>query len=193
MERRFVSDDAQMVAGAIAGNFMPLTRVMAASGLAVSGLQWDPPLGALREPALAFLLTYWQGLRESHGQALPHIDRIEPLDMRPALGNVMLLEAEEGGDDYRYRLYGSRIAERSGFDLTGKRTRDIRTHAAIGLLYRVLYAAVSVRQAALFSRHVSPATVGVRYWDHLILPMTDASGQPRHFLVGNVPCDGAPN
>jgi hypothetical protein len=188
-----VSDDAHMIDAAIAGDFSPLVGVMAASGLAASGLQWSPPLSALREPALAFLLTYWHGLRAPHNEALPHIDRVEPLDMRPALGNVMLLEAEDGGDDYRYRLYGSRIAERSGFDLTGKRTRDIKTHPAIGLLYRVQYAAVSVRREALFSRHVPPATVGVRYWDRLILPMTDATGHARHFLVGNVPCDGTPD
>ena len=95
-----------------------------------AGLQWDPPPAALREP----------------------------LDMRPALGNVMLLEAEGGSDDDRHRLYGARIAKRSGFDLTDKRTRDTKTHPVIGLLYRVLYGAVTVRRAALFLPHVPRAT-----------------------------------
>ena len=188
-----MSEDARLVDAAVAGDFQPLMRAMAAHELSASQLQWDPQEAAVREPPLAFLLAYWHGLRAQQDGALPSVDRVEPLDMRPALGNVMLLEAIAGSDDFLYRLYGSRIAERSGFDLTGKRTRDIKTHPAIGLLYRVQYAAASVRREALFSRHVPPASVGVRYWDRRILPMADAAGEARHFLVGNVPCDGAPD
>jgi len=188
-----VSEEARLIDAAIAGDFQPLRRVMAANGLSASELAWDPPRSGVREPPLAFLADYWRGLRAQCGGDLPPVDRVEPLDMRPALGNVMLLEAIDGEDDFRYRLYGSRIAERSGFDMTGKRTRDIPTHPAIGLFYRVQYAAVSARREALFSRHVPPVSVGVRYWDRLVLPMADADGMARHFLVGNVPCDGVPD
>lgn len=42
------------------------------------------------------------------------------LDMRPALGFVIILERDAEEREYRYRLFGSSIARASGFDMTGK-------------------------------------------------------------------------
>ncbi|MGD8810110.1 MAG: PAS domain-containing protein, partial [Gammaproteobacteria bacterium] len=40
--------------------------------------------------------------------------------LRPWLGYIMILDAVPETDDFRYRMYGTRIAEQSGFDMTGK-------------------------------------------------------------------------
>ncbi len=180
--------EAALAEAAIADEFGPLVRYLESYGFEGLVLRWTPVAGTLDVPELAFLHDYW--LRLPKMGALARYDAIDPLEMRPALGNVMLLEADEAADDYRYRLYGSRIAERAGFDLTGKRTRDVPTHPAIGLLFRVCYRACAQRKIPLFTRHVPPASMGVVCWSRIVLPLADATGQARHFLVGNVPDRG---
>jgi len=108
------------------------------------------------------------------------------------IGESGIADAATVGEDYRYRLYGSRIAERAGFDLTGKLTRDVPTHPAIGLLFRVCYRACAARRLPLFTRHVPPANIGVVYWSRIVLPLANEKGEARHFLVGNVPGKGHP-
>jgi hypothetical protein len=183
-------EEAAITDAAIAGEFGPLERFLESHGFEGVVLRWAPDAATLNVPELAFLLDYWRRLPKAG--ALARFDAIDPLEMRPALGNVMLLEADEAADDYRYRLYGSRIAERAGFDLTGKLTRDVPTHPAIGLLFRVGYRACARRMIPLFTRHVPPASVGVLYWSRLVLPLADEKGAARHFLVGNVPGKGHP-
>jgi hypothetical protein len=175
---------------AIAGEFGPLERFLESQGLEGIVLHWVSAETVPNVPELAFLHAYW--LRLPKVGALARYDAIDPLEMRPALGYVMLLEADPAAEDYRYRLYGSRIAERAGFDLTRKLTRDVPTHPAIGLLFRVCYRACAARRLPLFTRHVPPANVGVVYWSRIVLPLADEKGEARHFLVGNVPGKGHP-
>ncbi len=185
-----MSDEAAIANAAIAGEFGPLERYLESYGFESLVLRWSPDAATLAVPELAFLRDYW--LRLPKAGALARFDAIDPLEMRPALGNVMLLEADDAADDYRYRLYGSRIAERVGFDLTGKFTRDVPTHPAIGLFFRVCYRACAQRKVPLFTRHTPPTSVGVAYWSRLVLPLADEKGAARHFLVGNVPGKGYP-
>lgn len=182
--------EGEMAEAALAGEFGPLERYLESHGFKGLALRWAPDSAALDVPELAFLHDYW--LRLPKIGALARFDAIDPLDMRPALGNVMLLEADKTADDYRYRLYGSRIAERAGFDLTGKLTRDVPTHPAIGLFFRVCYRACAQRKIPLFTRHVPPASIGVVHWSRIVLPLADETGEARHFLVGNVPGKGHP-
>src|SRR5690242_11060276 len=47
---------------------------------------WNPTASAMAAPPLAALIEYWTALRENG--ALPLADRIDPLQMRRALGYV---------------------------------------------------------------------------------------------------------
>ena len=41
-------------------------------------------------------------------------------DLQPWFGYIILLNVVDRGEDFRYRLFGSRIAEELGFDMSGK-------------------------------------------------------------------------
>lgn len=67
------------------------------------------------------LLRYWHDRRRN--RPMPSRTDIDPLDMPWILGHVSLLEVhrpDNGGLRYRYRLMGSRVAQRLRYDLTGK-------------------------------------------------------------------------
>lgn len=74
-----------------------------------------------REPAIRHLYDYWRHQRGTH--RFPARSDLDPIDMKPALGGIMIFEIHpqpNGGYRFRYRLKGSAIVARDGFDMTGR-------------------------------------------------------------------------
>lgn len=64
--------------------------------------------------------TYWESKRRPDG-GLPGRANIDPLEMRFALGHLVLTDVEPSHPPrFRLRLVGSHVAERLGFDATGR-------------------------------------------------------------------------
>ena len=90
-------------------------------------LRDEIPLDQLRVPKLAELLAWWNARRGSH--ALPGRADFEVSDLKPWLGNIHLIDVEDGGAEFRYRVYGSNLARYFGHDFTGKTTAIARPEA----------------------------------------------------------------
>ena len=68
---------------------------------------------------LAALLAYWQG--KQNGRALPQRRDIDPLEMAPGLlPHLMLADLLDRGTRVRFRLVGTVVVKRLGFDPTGR-------------------------------------------------------------------------
>jgi hypothetical protein len=82
----------------------------------------DPPVddiaAAIREPNLLRLYNYW--LDRKGSRRFPTRREIDPLDVRYALGHIMLVDVLPAPVRFRMRLHGAVLVERAGFDLTGK-------------------------------------------------------------------------
>lgn len=148
---------------------------------------WNPEPHAVPTPQLSFLLRYWLGLQDSAGRVAP--DRIDPLQMRPALGHIMLLDVLDGGANYRYRVYGSEIAQRSGFDMTGKCTSELPTGTLASLFFIAVYQAVLLRSQPVYTWHQMPVDITVNTWHRLVLPLHGPDGTVTRLLAGNVGTD----
>lgn len=118
---------------------------------------------------LAFT-AYWQGKRRADGR-LPARADLDPLEMKPWLGHLSILEVVDGGRDFVFRLYGTDLAEAVGFDMTGKSAADypgarsqvlVRTYRAAMAARRPLLSAFVVRFAG---RIVMPA------WERVVAPL----------------------
>jgi hypothetical protein len=148
-------------------------------------IEWDPPAHLLdRHPELGFLQRFWDDRR--CGAGLPPSETIEPMELAPALGYVMLLQPVDGGQDYLYRVYGTAIAEHSGLEMTGKRVRDVPA-PLVALYFLATYRAVSAARRPLYAHHATHHDIQVAQWDRLILPFVNPAGQVDRLLVGNVP------
>ncbi len=76
-------------------------------------------------PELRRLLEYWQTKRRTLAR-LPARADIDPLEMRFALGHLILADVEHGDPlRFRHRLIGTRIVEHAGYDATGLYVDDI--------------------------------------------------------------------
>jgi hypothetical protein len=148
---------------------------------------WGPPADAVGVSELQFLLNYWTGL--GGPQALPRLEQITPFDMRPALGYVVLIDALDQAWDGRYRLYGSRVAERTGVDMTGRRISELGTGTAgyLTLFARALYRAVHVARRPALISYRPPVDQSATAWRWLVMPLTDAEGAVVRFLTGEFP------
>jgi hypothetical protein len=149
-------------------------------------------LHLLRAPAetdlpaeeLRLTLRYWQDLPRVGGVA--DIVKIDPYRLRRALGYLMLIDSGPGPYDFRYALYGSKIAEVAGFDMTGRTVWDIATTSAVQTFFAACYRALRDHPGALYTVHKAPPQITASHWHRVILPLGRA-GETRRFLVCNTP------
>jgi hypothetical protein len=144
-------------------------------------LKWEPGYEDLSSEMLQFLLSWWQGLRVD--EKLPHIDVIDPFALKPALGSMLLVDVLNEGEDFFYRLYGTEIATRAGWDLTGKKLSEIDT--PYNSFFMMTYQAAVIGKKPLYTKHLTP--LGPQHmawkWDRLILPFSRHDSVER-LLVG---------
>jgi len=69
------------------------------------------------------LYAYWEGLRR--GREFPARRDIDPLDFRYALGHVILLDVLYQPLRFRFRLHGTALTLRAGYDMTGKMADEL--------------------------------------------------------------------
>lgn len=180
-------DDAlitRLAADVAAGGGQALTAYFASTHAPSPTINWSPAAADLEQPVLRDLLAYWEAL--PGGPRFPLASAIDPLQMRTVLGLVMLLEPVDGGRDFRYRVYGTGIAERSGIDVTGQTVGAIAENP-LPDYFLASYRACLSRPEPLHIQHVPPDRVHVEHWDRLILPLDDGQGQVSRLIVGNVP------
>src|SRR5690349_9111742 len=76
------------------------------------------------QPLIAALLDYWEVKRD--GRPMPDRRDIDPAELPPKLlPHLLLGETLDGGTRWRYRLVGTEIVRRLGFDPTGKYIDDV--------------------------------------------------------------------
>jgi hypothetical protein len=146
---------------------------------------------------LQALYAYWAAKRQ--GRPMPDRANIDPIEMKPWLGNLMLVERKDDGD-YIYRLYGSTFVNQFKVDMTGKRVNELPEQQAS--LLRTEYDAVvhsrmpmSRRYTATFdytSRDKRSQWQVERSWERLALPLTAGGEDVRMLLVAAFPIEPSP-
>jgi len=165
-----------------------IVRLFTAIESPVPAIRWDPAADTLDSDRLRFLLEVWQ--EGSSDGRLPSSRSIDPIRLAPALGYTMLLEpvdaTADGPADFRYRVYGSIIAEHSGIEMTGKRVRDLPS-APVAVYLLATYRAVCRTRRPMFAHHTTHYDIQIAEWSRLILPFAADDGTVDRLLVGNVP------
>lgn len=94
--------------------------------------------------------------------------------LRPWLGFIMILEYLPEEDDFRYRIYGTHIAEQSGFDMTGRRVSAFG--GPVGQFFERLYRDSMATKRLIYSEHTR---LHARYdcdWHRVICPVKAGDG-----------------
>ena len=152
-------------------------------------LMLDPSEADLPTEIHKTVLRYWQALPKVEG--IPEGTKVEPERLQPALGYLMLVDVVGGDPAFRYALYGTKIVDIAGFDMTGQSVWDIKTSKTIQRFFAATYVAALELRRPVFTVHEAPPAITTSRWHRLILPLGE-HGKIKRFLVCNVPFhDGA--
>ena len=131
-------------------------------------------------PKLRELHGFWQHKRA--GRPFPQRKDLDVIDLWPWLGNLMLIEVENGGADFLYRVYGTVLADYFSRDLTGRRTSSLS--ADVQTVVRGEYGrAIGKAQPIIVTRERTVQQKRVRA-SKLILPLGPERERVDHLLVG---------
>lgn len=154
--------------GLIADDLEPVYGHFRAHDVALPTITWEPEAAGMASKPFEFLIDYW---RRGRGTAAwPPATQIDPVDLRPALGSLLVCEPLEDLSDFRIRLYGSRLALEMGRDLTGSFISDVDPGSYVTTFYLACYRAVATRGQPLYSRHVPSPKSFASEIKRLLLP-----------------------
>lgn len=129
---------------------------------------------AVSNPLLLRVFDYWRA-KIKDGRLPARVD-IDPLDLAYVLGNMVLVDVERDPWRFRYRLAGSKLTGRLGFDPTGKYVDehpDPNHRQSIQAVYTEV-AATGLPKAYARDLVVDER---VRRYDVLVVPLSGEDGQ----------------
>lgn len=161
-----------------------LKDYFAARGARLDRLTWHPTTADTNQSAMRFLIEYWHQLR---GDAeIPLASDVSPFELKPALGHIVLIDVLDEGWNGRFRLYGTKVAETYGRDMTGRLISEIDGGNYVSVFFRSLYRTAWLRKASYYTHHFPPPHVAVESWQRLALPLAGPDGQVCRFLACNI-------
>lgn len=176
--------DMERLAGLIGANRLSdLQSYFATRGAVLETLLWSPTAATVTNETMRFLIEYWHRLRGS--DALPQAAAVSPFDLKPALGHIVLIDVLDDGWNGRFRLYGTKVAETYGRDMTGRCVSDIDGGNYVSAFFRALYRSAWLRREGFYTHHFPPAHVAIESWQRLALPLAGPDGQVTRFLACN--------
>lgn len=136
----------------------------------------------IKHPQLRQLYDYWDGKRG--GRALPARADLEPIEMRFAIGNVILVDVIDGEPlKFRFRLHGTNLAEQVRFDLTGKML-DEMPQAEFRELTRQSFTKVAQTKQPLHGERDRILDNRRRTYETIILPLSSDGERVDMILCG---------
>lgn len=125
------------------------------------------------EPRLSDLLRYWQDRRA--GRAWPARRDIDPLELRPLLGHINMIDVvpqADGSPRFRYRLFGTEFVFYHGRDLTGRWLDEI-TDAGFRTELIAMYAGVAGKGELRMLSYDYMLASGPHRFQALALPLSE--------------------
>lgn len=164
----------------------------------------DPFRDQIRHPDLRRLYDYW--LTRRGARSFPARADLDPVEFRFAVGNVTLIDVIYEPLRFRFRLVGSLMAQRMGWDLSGKMVDEIPDAAYRESVFLGFRKVVENRQpnTTLYERSIEgkprrfevlrlPLAAEGETIDMLLLcPMFFDPLPPRSPVAGPFPGGGAP-
>lgn len=127
-----------------------------------------PLSDTLQNPVFAFAYDLWN--RKRGGRSLPSRADFDPLELKPILARLMLIEVIADPPDFRYRLAGTLARDLTGEELTGRRVLDLVPPQHGRLLWNSLCEMQVDRQP-----------------QYILLDIIVASGEPLSYRVLRLP------
>jgi hypothetical protein len=122
--------------------------------------------GTAMDPRTRRFWEFCAALPRENG--LPHRSSAGAEMLRSWLGNLMILDPAEDGQDFRYRLYGSEIARHCGFDMTDRLVSSFSSKT--GAFFLESYTLCLSAAEPVLTQNVAEHASGMVLWERLLVP-----------------------
>jgi hypothetical protein len=139
-------------------------------------------LAAPTHSAAKALLAYWQSKAPVDG--LPLRKDIVAAEIPRLLSNLMIIEPVADGSDWKYRLVGTALAERYGFDWTGKLLTELLDAATAPAIVQFYNDVAAARTAAIVTGRVQTQGREHIVYECVALPILGSDGASVWVLLG---------
>lgn len=130
----------------------------------------------------AFTILYDHWMDTQNGASIPHKSDINPMKIHKILPEVAIMERIDQ-DTVVYRLAGTELAERSGFDLTGLNTLETFP-ANVREAISNAYIKVAKKPCAAYHKVIMSFEKGMECeLECLYLPLSDDDGEACYLIV----------
>jgi hypothetical protein len=141
------------------------------------------PAEVFNHATLSALFRYWDEKRE--GRAMPARRDIDPIEMGPRLlPHLMLCELADGGSRIRFRLVGTLLVKRLGYDPTGKWHADLPRSSYLDFLVRMVRLSYTESAPIFADSTFRWGLKGQLDAHHLLLPLTTGGSEAGIVMVG---------
>ena len=134
------------------------------------------------DPRLIDLYRLWQAKRSD--ARIPARIEFGLDELRPLMGRIAILDVIDGGADFRFRLYGSNIANAYRGEMTGKSVREYRPHFYATITSGYLQCVAS--RAPHYDRLEVDDQMMLYRWERLILPLAADGTTVDMLLVASI-------
>ena len=142
----------------------------------------------IRDSRLQGLYGYWQG--KLNGRRMPARRDIDPLEMKPWLGNVLLVDFPEDRLQYRVRLDGVNIVQFYGSSRQGKGIEVMTSDEERQIVLPQYFTVLDHQLPAYYESQFQTSEGVPTFQCKLLLPMSD-DGQRVNMILGGIYFDQA--
>ena len=141
----------------------------------------------ITNPRLRRLYDYWG--EQQRGRRFPSRVDVDPLDLRFLLGNLILVDVIYGEPlSFYIRLHGTNLAQRSGYEMTGKMLSDLPVTEFRNLAVES-FTAVAMSGEPLHGHRDRVLDGRLRQYETLILPLSKDGDQVDMLMIGMIYAD----
>ncbi len=114
---------------------------------------------------------YWQEKRVD--RPMPSRRDIDPAELKGVLPYLVLTDVTDGGTRFRYRLFGTAVAQAFGMDPTGRFIEDVMSEAKYRNFILGLYRDIVMMRRPVFSTTRYGSQRDIQMWtERLMLPLS---------------------
>jgi len=142
----------------------------------------DDPV-EIRDARLLGLLQYWRS--KCQGDVMPARRDIDPIEMKPWLGNLLLVEFPADRMQYRIRLEGVNIVHFYGTSRQGKGIEALTSEEERRILLSQYFIVLDHKQPAHYETEFVTSEGILTFQRKLLLPLSD-DGERVNMILGGL-------
>jgi PAS domain-containing protein len=150
-------------------------------------LTWAPDKDGLPSLMMQRFYEAWSEMPSLQPNAVPNVNDFDVFKFRAAMGFMMYMDVIDGGEDFQFRVFGSRVADFIGFDWTGRLVSDLPASPSCRAYLMTCYRAILQSKQPLYTKHRLRRAEAIVEWERFLVPLCDESQSVSRILGLSVP------